>query len=122
MEPNDGGLDLSTYKTARLSLVVNAGGALELAPLEAESANTIAQLSGQLNGGKHGQADTGKIEFRLEAARGHRQAYEAGNEWREASVLTLCDRDLIEIDGRWCARYTNHRLRTRAEVESTRDS
>lgn len=117
-EPNDGGLDLNTYKTARLSLVVNADGALELTPLEAESANTIAQLSGQLSGASLHRADTGKVEFRLEAARGHRLTYEAGDEWREVSCLALCDRDLIEIDGRWRMRYVNHRLRTRAEIES----
>ena len=98
--------------------MVNANGVLELAPLEAESANTIAQLSGQLSGASPHRADAGKVEFRLEATRGHRLAYEAGGEWREVSVLTLCDRDLIEIDGRWRMRFVNHRLRTRAEIES----
>jgi hypothetical protein len=121
-EPDNGVIDLSRRKSTQLDLVINPKGRLEIAQPVAGAEAAVARLSGHLVGAAPDKAEAGKVEFRLEAMRGHRLAYEAcgtfGSEWREAPRVTLCDRDLIEIDGRWRLRYVNHRLRTRAEVES----
>jgi hypothetical protein len=119
-EPDGEGVDLSAHKTTKLDLVIGANGALEVASPDSGGANAVAQLSGHLVGASPGKAESGKVEFRLEAARGRRLAYEADGEWREAARVILCDRDVIEIDGSQRLRYANHRLRTRAEVESAR--
>ncbi len=119
-EPDEDGVDLSAHKATKLVLVMGANGALEVAPPDSDSANAVAHLSGRLTGASPGKAESGRVEFRLEAARGHRLAYEADGEWREAARVILCDRDVIEIDGSQRMRYANHKLRTRAEFESAR--
>ncbi|MGH9835740.1 MAG: vWA domain-containing protein [Blastocatellia bacterium] len=117
-EPGEDGVDLSAHKTTKLDLAPGASGALEVASSDSDGAHVVAHLSGRLTGASPGKAESGRVEFRLEAARGHRLAYESDGEWREAAQVILCDRDVIEIDGSWRLRYANHRLRTRAEVES----
>jgi hypothetical protein len=117
-EADEDCLDLSAHKTEKLDLVMGANGALDVAMPDSNAANIVAQLSGHLNGAAPLKSESGRVEFRIEAARGHRLTYEAGGEWPEATRVILCDRDLIEIDGSWRLRYANHRLRTRAEVES----
>ncbi|MGH9838797.1 MAG: hypothetical protein ACREEM_08440 [Blastocatellia bacterium] len=119
-EPDDAGLDLSAQKTEKLDLAIGADGALDVAATDSNAAGVVAQLSAHLVRATPLKAESGRVEFRIEAARGHRLAYEAGEEWREAARVILCDRDLIELDGAWRLRYANHRLRTRAEVESAR--
>ncbi len=143
-ELDEGGVDLSAYKTAILDLAPTAEGGLDLGahaarvhsgfarepralpgrsddqvPLpDPDAANVVAHLSGHLIGAAPGKAESGKVEFRMEAVGGHRLAYESGSGWCETARVILCDRDLIEIDGSWRLRYDNHRLRTRVEVES----
>jgi len=117
-EPDEVGVDLGAYKTAELDLAPNESGALGVAPRDPHAANVVAHLSGHLIGALSGKAESGRVEFRIEAARGHRLAYESGAEWRETARVILCDRDVIEIDGSWRLRYDNHKLRTRVEVES----
>ncbi len=119
-EPDEYSIDLSAHKTTRLELAPGANGALEVVSSNSDSAKAVAHLSGHLTGASPSKAESGKVEFRLEAARGHRLAYEADGEWREAARVILCDRDVIEIDGSQRLRYANHKLRTRAEVESAR--
>ncbi|MCI0336646.1 MAG: VWA domain-containing protein [Acidobacteria bacterium] len=117
-EPDEEGVDLSAYKTLKLDLVINANGMLEVASPDSQARNVVAYLSGHLFGASPVKAETGRVEYRLETARGHRLAYESTGGLRETARLILCDRDLIEIDGTWRLRYANHRLRTRVEVES----
>jgi hypothetical protein len=117
-EPDEGGADLSAYRSETLRLVKKPDGELDVIVVVDPDAETVATLSGHLSGANPAKAESGRIEFRLEAARGHRLAYECGDGWREAQRVVLCDRDLIEIDGWRRLRYANHRLRTRAEVES----
>ncbi len=117
-EPEDGAADLSVHKAESLHLAQKPDG-LEIVTTTDRDADVVATISGHLVGATPGKAESGKVEFRLEAARGHRLAYESGGQWREAARVTLCDRDLIDVDG-WRLRYANHRLRTRAEAESAR--
>ncbi len=119
-EPDEGGLDLGVHKSERLCLATRSDGGLEIVATADREADVVATLSGNLSGVKPDKAESGRVEFRLEAARGYRLACESGGEWREAARVTLCDRDLIVIGGRWNLRYANHRLRSRAEVESAR--
>ncbi len=119
-EPSDEGTDLSIHKARQLDLLMNAEGSLLIALPGTDDEQMIAHLSGHLAAAAPDKAESGRVEFRLEAARGHRLTYESGDELREAARVILCDRDLIEIDGLWRLRYANHRMRTRAEVESAR--
>lgn len=117
-EPESGLADLGIHKAERIHLAQRPDG-LEIATAIDPKADFVATIYGHLAGATPGKTESGKVEFRLEAAPGHRVAYEVGVGWREAARVTLCDRDLIEIDG-WRLRYANQRLRTRAEAESAR--
>ncbi|MCI0486719.1 MAG: VWA domain-containing protein [Blastocatellia bacterium] len=117
VEP-DGSLDLASFNEQDLALVIADGGGLEVVSTGDESGEGVARVSGHLIGASRDDAESGKVEFQIEAAVGHRLAYESGGEMRPSSRTVLCDRDVIEIDSKWRLRYANERLRTRAEYES----
>lgn len=119
-EPDGDGLDLSHFSREKLNLTITADDGLDVVTPESQSGEVVARLSGHLIGASFDDAESGKPEFHIEAAGGHKLAYESGDEMREVMTLTLCANDMLEIDGRWRLRYVNHRLRTRAEVESSR--
>jgi hypothetical protein len=79
-----------------------------------------ARLSGYLVGASPDDGESGKPEFRIEAAAGHRLVYETEGEMREASGLTLYHNDIFELDNRWRLRYVNHGSRPRYEAEAAR--
>jgi hypothetical protein len=117
-EPEGCASDLGEYRAAKLYLVIVDARGLEVAAESAMRGEMAAQLSGRLLDASPDDGESGKPEFFIEAAGDHSLAYESGGRMIEASRLVLCDEDLIEIDRRWRLRYVNHRLRTRAEVES----
>jgi len=119
-EPDEICLDAGANNPEKLWLVQTANGNLEITPSDEPGLDIVARLSGRISGVRPNDPESGRVEFSLEAERGHRLAYETGGEWRETTRITLCDRDLILIDGRWKMRYSNHRLRSRAELESAR--
>ncbi|QQS46591.1 MAG: VWA domain-containing protein [Acidobacteriota bacterium] len=119
-EPDEGGFDAGVNNPERLRLVQASNGNLEIAPSDEPGIDIVACISGRISGARPNDPESGRVEFSLEVERGHRLAYETGGEWRETTRITLCDRDLILIDGRWKMRYSNHRLRSRAELESAR--
>jgi hypothetical protein len=75
-------------------------------------------VSAELVGASRHDSESGKAEFVIKPAGTHRLQYEAGSDWREANELTLCDNDVLAIDGEWKLRYGNNKLRTRSEVEA----
>jgi hypothetical protein len=116
-EPDEG-LDLSSFGEEALNLVMADDKRLEVVSPGIESGEIVARVSGHLIGASSDEAESGKVEFHIEAAGGHRLAYESGGEMCDASTVVFCHNDLFEIDGRWRLRYTNESLRTRAEFES----
>ena len=136
-EPEGDGLDLSHYASERLDLMAGEEGDLTIVVPEEFSAEqtaaaqaafaqaavppageVVAHLSGHLIEAKPDDGESGRLEFRIEAAAGHKLAYESGDEMRETGALVLYDNDSLTLDGRWQLRYVNRQLRLRAEVEA----
>jgi len=117
-EPEGKGLDLSRYCAAKLELVIAEDDRLELIAPGSQPGEVVARLSGALVGASIDDVASERPQFQIEPAIGHRLVYESGGEMREASALTLCANDVLEMDGRWRLRFANENLRTRAELES----
>lgn len=117
-EPDHIGLDLANFDRERLWLITGPDGMPEIVAMDDREPAIVAILDNRISGARPGDAESGRVEFSIEATPGHSLAYESDGGFRAAARLTLCDRDLIVIDGRWNLHYSNHRLRTRAEVES----
>jgi hypothetical protein len=118
-EPEDHALDLSNYRSKNLSLLVVNDSELEITADDISSGDIVARLSGSLMGASPDDGESGKPEYYIEAAEGHSLSYESRGNMIAAARVALCADDLLEIDGKWRLRYANHRLRTRAEVESS---
>jgi hypothetical protein len=117
-EPEDYAFDLSERQNEKLNLVIADEAALEITTEDAPVAEAVARLSGHLIGASPDDGESGKPEFHMEMARGHSLYYQSSGQMIAAARLVLSANDLIEIDGKWRLRYVNHRLRTRAEMES----
>jgi hypothetical protein len=117
-EPEGYAFDLSEYQSGKLNLVIADGAALEITSEDMPFAEVVARLSGHLIGASSHDGESGKPEFHMEMAGGHSLAYQSSGQMVAAAGLVLSANDLIEIDDKWRLRYVNHRLRTRAEMES----
>jgi hypothetical protein len=117
-EPEGDGLDLGRYCAAKLELVIVEDDRLDLIAPGSRPGEVVARLSGALIGASFNGEASERPEFKIEPAFGHKLVYESGGEMREASALTLCANDVLEMDGRWRMRFVNENLRTRAELES----
>lgn len=117
-DPGDYAFDLREYQSEKLGLVIAKEAELEITAEDAPLAEVVARLSGHLIKISHDDAGSVKPEFHIEVASGHSLSYESSGQMMMAARLVLSANDLLEIDGRWRLRYANHRLRTRAEMES----
>jgi len=119
-EPLGDGEDLSRLHSQKLVLVVTEQGGLKVSKSdEVQGGEVVARLFGCLVGASPNDAESGKPEFTIQPVGGHALAYESRGEMSEAcEKLTLCDNDVLEIDGKWRLRYTNTALPTRAMIES----
>lgn len=117
-EPEDCAFDLREYQSEKLNLVIANKAELEITAKGSPLDEIAARLSGHLIECLLDDAESGKPEFHMEIADGHNLSYESSGQMIMAARLVLSANDLIEIDGRWRLRYANHRLRTRAEMES----
>jgi hypothetical protein len=117
-EPEDNAFDLSDHQNEKLDLVIADEAALEITSEDAPFAEVVARLSGHLIGASPHDGESGKPEFHMEMAGGHSLSYQSGGQMIAAAGLVLSANDLLEIDDKWRLRYVNHRLRTRAEMES----
>jgi hypothetical protein len=117
-EPEDYAFDLGEYQSEKLNLVIADEAALEITTEAAPVAEVVARLSGHLIGASPDDGESGKQEFHMEMAGGHSLSYQSCGQMIATARLILSANDFIEIDGRWRLRYANHRLRTRAEMES----
>jgi len=118
-EPEGEGVELDNFAAPELQITATEDNVLDLSsPADRSNDPILAQLSAELIGASPSDGESGHVDFVLKAADAQRLQYEAGGDWREANDLTLCDNDVLEIDDRWRIRYVNHKLRTRAEVET----
>lgn len=118
-EPEGDGADLGNFAAPELQIVKTEDGHLDLASTaDRSNEQVVARVSAELVGASPRDGESGKVEFVIKPADTHRLRYEAGSDWREVIELTLCDNDVLAIDGQWGLRYVNNKLRTRAEVES----
>jgi len=118
-EPEGDGADLENFAAPELQIVKTEDGHLDLAStVDRSNEQVVARVSAELVGASPRDGESGKVEFVIKPADAHRLLYEAGSDWREASELTLCDNDVLVIDGQWGLRYVNNKLRTRAEVDA----
>jgi hypothetical protein len=109
-------VDLADLRRREIYLVIADDDSLVVVPAFDRSTVIIARIHSFESLVSDGLSK--KVSFQLASERNHRLMYESGGEMREAATLTLCDNDFIELDGRWRLRYSNNRLRTRAEFES----
>jgi hypothetical protein len=117
-EPEGYAFDLSEYQSEKLDLRIANATELEITSEDMPFAEVVARLSGHLIGTSPDDGESGKPEFHMEMAGGHSLSYQSSGQMIAAAGLVLSANDLIEIDGKWRLRYVNHRLRTRAEMES----
>lgn len=121
-EPEGDGADLENFAAPDLQIVKTEDGDLDLASTadgsDRASEKVVARVSAELVGASPRDGESGKVDVVIKPADTHRLRYEAGSDWREAIELTLCDNDVLAIDGQWRLRYVNNKLRTRAEVEA----
>jgi hypothetical protein len=117
-EPEGNGIDLSRYCEESLEVMIVEGDQLEVIAPSSQTGKVIARLSGGFGGALSDDGASEKPDFHVEPAIGHKLTYESSDEMREATALTLCANDVLEIDGMWRLRYANEKLRTRAEFES----
>jgi von Willebrand factor type A domain len=117
-EPEGNGMDLSRCREEKLELVIVEDGRLELISPGTQPGEVVARLSGALAAASFASEALEGSEFHVEPVIGHHLAYESGGEMHDATALTLCANDVLEIDGQWRLRYVNEKLRTRAEFES----
>lgn len=117
-ESHTDSIDLGQYKAQELALAVTEQGGLEAIPPSDHGREVVARLSSHLN--RYSAFDTRPepAKFHLTSTGKHTLRYGTGGEMREALTITLCDNDVIELDGRWKLRYSDPRRRTRAEFES----
>ncbi len=118
-EPDDG-VDMDSYGEESLTLAVSETGDLEISDPGQAVGERVARLSAHLVGSTPDDGESGKLEFQIEAAAGHRLAYKVDGEKREAERLTLYHNDLFELDGRWRLHYVNLASRPRYEAEAAR--
>jgi hypothetical protein len=117
-EPEGDGADLENFAAPDLQIVKTEDGNFDLASTaDRSNEQVVARVSAELIGASPRDGESGKLEFVIKPADLHWLRYEAGSDWREVSELTLCDNDVLAIDGQWMLRYVNNKLRTRAEVE-----
>lgn len=109
-------IDLASLQEQELNLVAADGGRLEVIAAGIHSTEVIARLCSRPASGANCASE--QPRFQIASVGRHTLAYESGVGLRDAATLTLCYNDLIVLDGRWRVRYSNDRLRTRAEVES----
>jgi hypothetical protein len=99
-EPEGDGVDLENVAAPELKMVKTEDGNLDLASTaERSSEQVVARVSAKLLGALPRDGESGKVEFVIKSADLHRLRCEAGSDWREVSELTLCDNDVLAIDG-----------------------